>query len=267
MFKHINPWLLDSKNKVKADQGYTVLEGSDPNKPSNPEFKPTNEVKSLWDSENYTGNQNVVLPQTTDYLKILQSSTQQYGLLNNEDLKSANTNASIKPTGPDFNDFLQASLMGINAVSEYDTKLKESDKFLKKSQDIFRGQPVYTNKKPQKIISSGGSTFDENGKPIYIKNLAEKMIRLSGKEPYTDIDIVYTGLRPGEKLYEEVLADTSKTLPTYHPKILIAQDPVFCYEKVQEFLLKLQSNTFDDKHALIDLFTELVPEFIQTPQE
>lgn len=117
-------------------------------------------------------------------------------------------------------------------------------------------------------MGSGGEIFIfDMGKPIYIKNLAEKMIRLSGKEPYTDIDIVYTGLRPGEKLYEEVLADTSKTLPTYHPKILIAQDPVFCYEKVQEFLLKLQSNTFDDKHALIDLFTELVPEFIQTPQE
>ena len=74
-------------------------------------------------------------------------------------------------------------------------------------------------------------------------------------------------MRPGEKLYEEVLADTSKTLPTYHPKILIAQDPIFCSEKVDEFLLKLQSSTFDDKHALIELFTELVPEFIQTPQE
>ena len=105
------------------------------------------------------------------------------------------------------------------------------------------------------------------GKPIFIKDLAEKMIRLSGKEPYTDIDIVYTGLRPGEKLYEEVLADSSKTLPTYHPKILIAQDPVYCYEKVQEFLTKLNSNTFENKAALIEAFTELVPEFIQTPQE
>jgi FlaA1/EpsC-like NDP-sugar epimerase len=117
-------------------------------------------------------------------------------------------------------------------------------------------------------MGSGGEIYIfDMGKPIFIKDLAEKMIRLSGKEPYTDIDIVYTGLRPGEKLYEEVLADTSKTLPTYHPKILIAQDPVFCYEKVQEFLIKLQSSTFDDKHALIEVFTELVPEFIQTPQE
>lgn len=117
-------------------------------------------------------------------------------------------------------------------------------------------------------MGSGGEIYIfDMGKPIFIKDLAEKMIRLSGKEPYTDIDIVYTGLRPGEKLYEEVLADTSKTLPTYHPKILIAQDPIFCSEKVDEFLLKLQSSTFDDKHAIIEVFTELVPEFIQTPQE
>jgi FlaA1/EpsC-like NDP-sugar epimerase len=105
------------------------------------------------------------------------------------------------------------------------------------------------------------------GKPIFIRDLAEKMIRLSGKEPYDDIDIIYTGLRPGEKLYEEVLADTSKTLPTYHPKILIAQDPIFCYEQVEEFLFKLNNNTFENKAELIEAFTELVPEFIHTHQE
>lgn len=117
-------------------------------------------------------------------------------------------------------------------------------------------------------MGAGGEIYIfDMGKPIFIKDLAEKMIRLSGKEPYTDIDIVYTGLRPGEKLYEEVLADSSKTLPTYHPKILIAQDPVYCYEKVQEFLMKLNNNTFENKAALIEAFTELVPEFIQNPQE
>jgi FlaA1/EpsC-like NDP-sugar epimerase len=117
-------------------------------------------------------------------------------------------------------------------------------------------------------MGAGGEIYIfDMGKPIFIKDLAEKMIRLSGKEPYEDIDIIYTGLRPGEKLYEEVLADTSKTLPTYHPKILIAQDPVYCYEKVQEFLNKLNNNTFENKAALIEAFTELVPEFILTPQE
>lgn len=117
-------------------------------------------------------------------------------------------------------------------------------------------------------MGAGGEIYIfDMGKPIFIKDLAEKMIRLSGKEPYDDIDIIYTGLRPGEKLYEEVLADTSKTLPTYHPKILIAQDPAFCYEKVEEFLFKLNSNTFENKAELIEAFTELVPEFILTPQE
>ena len=117
-------------------------------------------------------------------------------------------------------------------------------------------------------MGAGGEIYIfDMGKPIFIKDLAEKMIRLSGKEPYEDIDIIYTGLRPGEKLYEEVLADTSKTLPTYHPKILIAQDPAFCYEKVEEFLFKLNSHTFENKAELIETFTELVPEFILTPQE
>lgn len=117
-------------------------------------------------------------------------------------------------------------------------------------------------------MGTGGEIYIfDMGKPIFIRDLAEKMIRLSGKEPYSDIDIVYTGLRPGEKLYEEVLADTSKTLPTYHPKILIAQDPVYCYEKVEEFLFKLNNNTFENKAELIKAFIELVPEFIQTPQE
>ncbi|WP_396217622.1 polysaccharide biosynthesis protein [Flavobacterium sp.] len=117
-------------------------------------------------------------------------------------------------------------------------------------------------------MGAGGEIYIfDMGKPIFIKDLAEKMIRLSGKEPYEDIDIIYTGLRPGEKLYEEVLADTSKTLPTYHPKILIAQDPAFCYEKVQEFLFKLNNNTFENKAELIEAFIELVPEFILTPQE
>ena len=117
-------------------------------------------------------------------------------------------------------------------------------------------------------MGAGGEIYIfDMGKPIRIKDLAEKMIRLSGKEPYKDIDIVYTGLRPGEKLYEELLADTSKTLPTYHPKIMIAQDPVYCYEKVQTFLDKLNGNSYATKQDLITVLLEMVPEFIQTPQE
>lgn len=117
-------------------------------------------------------------------------------------------------------------------------------------------------------MGAGGEIFVfDMGKPIFIRELAEKMIRLSGKEPYKDIDIIYSGLRPGEKLYEELLADSSKTLPTYHSKILIAQDPVHCFENVSEFLFKLKDYSFESKEALINVITELVPEFIKTPQE
>lgn len=117
-------------------------------------------------------------------------------------------------------------------------------------------------------MGAGGEIFVfDMGKPILIRELAEKMIRLSGKEPYKDIDIIYSGLRPGEKLYEELLSDSSKTLPTYHSKILIAQDPVPCFENVSEFLVKLKDNSFETKEALIDVIKELVPEFIQNPQE
>lgn len=117
-------------------------------------------------------------------------------------------------------------------------------------------------------MGAGGEIYVfDMGKPIFIKDLAEKMIRLSGKEPYVDIDIVFTGLRPGEKLYEEVLAESSKTLPTYHPKILIAQDPIFCYEQVETFLEQLKNTSFSTKYELIEKLKELVPEFIDTPQE
>ena len=117
-------------------------------------------------------------------------------------------------------------------------------------------------------MGAGGEIFVfDMGTPIFIKDLAEKMIRLSGKEPYKDIDIVYTGLRPGEKLYEELLADNSKTLPTYHSKILIAQDPVHSHEIVGTFLDKLNQNSFSTKHDLIEVVKEIVPEFIQMPEE
>ena len=117
-------------------------------------------------------------------------------------------------------------------------------------------------------MGSGGEIYIfDMGKPVLIRNLAEKMIRLSGKEPYTDIDIVFIGLRPGEKLYEEILADSSKTLPTYHPKILIAQDRVLSYELVTAFLAKIATVNFQDKASVIAAFQELVPEFIQTSKD
>lgn len=74
-------------------------------------------------------------------------------------------------------------------------------------------------------MGKGGEIYVfDMGKPVKILNLAEQMIRLSGFIPYEEIDIVFSGLRPGEKLYEELLADEENTLPTHHEKILIAKN-------------------------------------------
>jgi FlaA1/EpsC-like NDP-sugar epimerase len=73
-------------------------------------------------------------------------------------------------------------------------------------------------------MGNGGEIFVfDMGEPVRIYDLAEKMVRLSGLVLGQDISIVETGLRPGEKLYEELLSDAESTLPTHHPKIMIAQ--------------------------------------------
>lgn len=74
-------------------------------------------------------------------------------------------------------------------------------------------------------MGQGGEIFVLNmGEPVKIKDLAERLIFLSGKRPYKDIDIVFTGLRPGEKLYEELFYETENHVPTKRAKILIAQN-------------------------------------------
>jgi FlaA1/EpsC-like NDP-sugar epimerase len=73
-------------------------------------------------------------------------------------------------------------------------------------------------------MGQGGEVFVfDMGQPVKILDLARQMIRLSGFEPDREIKINFSGLRPGEKLYEELLTDAEETLPTHHPKIMVAR--------------------------------------------
>ncbi|MGZ3901549.1 MAG: polysaccharide biosynthesis protein, partial [Bacteroidia bacterium] len=89
-------------------------------------------------------------------------------------------------------------------------------------------------------MGKGGEIFLFNmGKSIKIVDLARKMIMLSGLKEGKDINIVYTGLRPGEKLYEELLADSENTLPTHHSQILIGKVREYPYEEVKTIIEEL----------------------------
>ena len=106
----------------------------------------------------------------------------------------------------------------------------------------------------------GGEIFVfDMGRPVKIVNLAKRMIRLSGMK---DVKIVFTGLRDGEKLYEEVLNDAEATRPTVHPKIMIAQVREYDYKAAvenEERLLQA-SYSFDDME-IVKIMKEIVPEF------
>ena len=112
-------------------------------------------------------------------------------------------------------------------------------------------------------MGKGGEIFVfDMGKPIKILDLAKKMVRLSGLKENEDIQIVFTGLRPGEKLYEEVLANSESTIPTHHPKILIGKVREYDFSEVQKEIDQLIA-AFDtqDNFIIVQLMKKLVPEF------
>ncbi|WP_298953070.1 nucleoside-diphosphate sugar epimerase/dehydratase [uncultured Nonlabens sp.] len=113
-------------------------------------------------------------------------------------------------------------------------------------------------------MGNGGEIFVfDMGKPVRIMDLAERMIKLSGFKPYDEIDIKIIGLRPGEKLYEELLGDNSKTLPTHHQKIMIAKDEPYGYENVTRYLKEIEIATHDfNDDAVVMKIKQMVPEFI-----
>ena len=109
-------------------------------------------------------------------------------------------------------------------------------------------------------MGHGGEIFVfDMGKPVRIVDLAKRMIKLSGAK---NIDIKFTGLRDGEKLYEEVLNDLEVTKPTHHPKIKIAAVREYNYEEVRanEDRLYQASFNYDDMET-VRIMKEIVPEF------
>lgn len=118
-------------------------------------------------------------------------------------------------------------------------------------------------------MGNGGEIYIfDMGKPIKILNMAENMIRLSGLKPYKDIDIQIIGLRPGEKLYEELLSDTATTLPTYHPKIMVSKVPVDDFRSVNQKIQEIISASDEDKRKLVvKKIKDLVPEFLSQNSE
>ena len=112
-------------------------------------------------------------------------------------------------------------------------------------------------------MGEGGEIFVfDMGKSIQIIDLAKKMVKLSGLEVGRDIEIIFTGLRSGEKLYEEMLSSFENTLPTYHHKILIASTREESYEVVKRNIQLLINSIQDhDELKLVGMMKYIVPEF------
>lgn len=113
-------------------------------------------------------------------------------------------------------------------------------------------------------MGNGGEIYIfDMGKPVKIIDLAKKMIKLAGFIPERDIKIKVVGLRPGEKLYEELLNDTSKTLPTHHEKIMIAEELQVEFEDLHNHIDELIGiASFFDNDDIVAKMKKIVPEFI-----
>jgi len=102
------------------------------------------------------------------------------------------------------------------------------------------------------------------GKTVPIVELVRKMIPLYGLTPGIDIEIKYIGLRPGEKLYEELLTDNENTLPTYHDKIMIAKFRNYNFSAIENKFMDLinLAKQKDGTMEMVAKMKELVPEFV-----
>lgn len=112
-------------------------------------------------------------------------------------------------------------------------------------------------------MGQGGEIYVfDMGEPVKILDLAKRMIKLSGFEPDIDIKIIYTGLRPGEKLYEELLSDNARTLPTSHEKIMISKDPSMAFAEIDELTeLVIDFSRKEEKQEIVRVLKSIVKEF------
>jgi FlaA1/EpsC-like NDP-sugar epimerase len=111
-------------------------------------------------------------------------------------------------------------------------------------------------------IGNGGNIYVfDMGKSIKIVDLAEKMIRLAGKVPGKDITIHFSGMRPGEKLYEEVLTESSETQPTHNPKIVIAKEKSDLVNSLEQIMDTLKDFNSMEREEVVDSIKKLVPEY------
>lgn len=115
----------------------------------------------------------------------------------------------------------------------------------------------------------GGEIFIfDMGEPVKITDLARKMIKLAGLQPEKDIEIVFTGLRPGEKLYEELLNKGENTLPTHHEKIKISKVIAYPYQEVIDDIRELLDlNKQNNELAVVSKMKDIVPEFVSKNSE
>jgi FlaA1/EpsC-like NDP-sugar epimerase len=118
------------------------------------------------------------------------------------------------------------------------------------------------------LMGKGGEVFIfDMGAPVKIYDLAVNMIRLAGLVPHEDIPIEFTGVRPGEKLYEDLFADQERAEHTHHKKIMIGKVKQYRYADMELLLKQLAGmKQTETKEAILELIRRMVPEYNQPGQ-